>query len=293
MQQQSLTKIFAVFGDPIGHSLSPVMHNAAFHALGMDCTYHAFRVSRKNLNIAILGAQAMGFGGLNLTIPLKEEALSSVSPKPMAASIGAVNTVSFDAEKGPVGNNTDGIGAKMALLDAGVDVAKKNVVIIGAGGAARAIAFQFAHDGANVHIANRTQARAVALADDVIVGLADTTSQSTVTITAGGLDDMQKFMETCDILVNSTSVGMHPNTDETPVPAQFLRSDMVIFDIVYNPRQTRLLLDGAAIRATTVGGLMMLIHQGAEAFRIWTGVEPPVDVMVEAVETELQRRSLL
>ncbi|MCK5660986.1 MAG: shikimate dehydrogenase, partial [Methanosarcinales archaeon] len=167
MQQQNLTKIFAVFGDPIGHSLSPVMHNAAFRALGMDCTYHAFRVSRENLKSAILGAQAMGFGGLSLTIPLKEEALSIVSPEPMAASIGAVNTVSFDTEKGPVGNNTDGIGAKKALLDAGVDVAKKNVVIIGAGGAARAIAFQFAHDGANVHIANRTQARAVALADDV------------------------------------------------------------------------------------------------------------------------------
>lgn len=294
MQQQSLTKIFAVFGDPIGHSLSPVMHNAAFRALGMDCAYHAFRVSRENLKSAILGAQAMGFGGLNLTIPLKEEALSIVSPEPMASSIGAVNTVSFDAEKGPVGNNTDGIGAKRALLDAGVDVAKKNVVIIGAGGAARAIAFQFAHDGANVHIANRTEKRAVALAHDVRVGLADTsTSQVTATamITAGGLEDMQKFMETCDILINSTSVGMHPNTDETPVPARFLRSDMVIFDIVYNPRQTRLLLDGAAIGATTVGGLMMLIHQGAEAFRIWTGVDPPVDVMVEAVEAELQRRA--
>lgn len=290
VQKQSVQKIYAVFGDPIAHSLSPVMHNAAFRALGMDCTYHAFRVSRENLKSAILGAQAMGFGGLNLTIPLKEEALSIVTPEPIAASIGAVNTVSFDTEKGPVGNNTDGIGAKRALLDAGVDVTGRNVVIIGAGGAARAIAFQFTHDGANVHIANRTASRAMALADDVRSALPPASS---CVVTASGLEDMQTIMQKCGILVNSTSVGMHPNVNESPVPAKLLRNDMVIFDIVYNPRQTKLMLDGEAAGATTVGGLMMLIHQGAEAFRIWTGVEPPVDVMVEAVEAELQRRSSL
>lgn len=151
------------------------MHNAAFHTLGLEreCTYHAFRVSQENLKNAILGAQAMGFGGLNFTILLKEEALSIARSDPMAASIGAVNTISFEnGQKTPVGYNTDGIGAKRALLDAGIDVADRKVVIIGAGGAARAIAFQFAHDGAHVHIANRTEQRAVALAGDVNAAMA-------------------------------------------------------------------------------------------------------------------------
>src|SRR5574337_699587 len=135
-------KLFGVLGDPVSHSLSPAMHNAAFKALGMDCEYHAFRVNQDNLRDAIHGAYALGFGGLNLTIPLKEKALGVVKPTELARQIGAVNTVDF--KEGITGYNTDGIGAKMALEGRDIRIRGKNILLLGAGGAARAIAFQLA-----------------------------------------------------------------------------------------------------------------------------------------------------
>jgi shikimate dehydrogenase len=175
-------KIYGVFGDPIEHSLSPIMQNAAFRALGLDACYYPFRVSRERLKMAILGAAAMGFGGLNLTIPLKEMALEIVQPDELAKSIGAVNTVSFGPEReGKVeagiragigagieagigaeiwGHNTDGFGALLALEVAGVKVKGSRVLIIGAGGAARAIAYTMEQEGAEISIANRSQQRA-------------------------------------------------------------------------------------------------------------------------------------
>src|SRR3972149_1955893 len=158
-------KLFGVLGDPVSHSLSPVMHNAAFKALGMDCEYHAFRVGPADLHDAIHGAHALGFGGLNLTIPLKEKALEIVKPSELAEQIGAVNTVDF--KNGIVGYNTDGIGAKMALVENGIDIKGKRILLLGAGGAARAIAFQLAKDGANITILNRTLDRAELLAREV------------------------------------------------------------------------------------------------------------------------------
>ncbi len=158
-------KLFGVLGDPVSHSLSPAMHNAAFKALGMDCEYHAFRVSKDSLHDAIHGACALGFGGLNLTIPLKEKALGIVKPTDLAKHIGAVNTVDF--KNGIIGYNTDGLGAKMALTESDVEIKGKNVLLLGAGGAARAIAFTLATEGANVTIANRTPERAISLAKEV------------------------------------------------------------------------------------------------------------------------------
>ena len=264
--------VFAVFGDPIEHSMSPKMHNAAFTDLGMDCEYHAFRVGRESLRDALIGAKAMGFGGVNLTVPLKEEALNIVDADPLAAMIGAVNTVNF--KDGMRGYNTDGIGAKRALADAGVDVAGSKVLIVGAGGAARAIGFQFANDGADITIANRTEKRALDLAHDVSnVG----TAQGT------GLTDLKSLIAKADILINTTTVGMHPNTDQTIATADDMHPDLTVFDIVYNPLETRLQREAKAAGATAVNGVMMLVYQGAEAFRIWNNVEPPVDVMKNAV----------
>ena len=269
-------KLFGVLGDPISHSLSPVMHNAAFRALGMECEYHAFRVSPDNLESAIKGAEALGFGGLNLTIPLKEKALEIVKPTDMAQNIGAVNTVDF--KNGIVGHNTDGIGAKMALTDSGIGIEGKNALVLGAGGASRAIAFQLAKDGASVTIANRTVKRAEALAHDVgAVG----------DVKASGFDALNKIIKNTDILINSTSVGMSPNTSETIVTSDMMHSDLAVFDIVYNPLKTRLLEEAEKAGATTIDGVMMLVYQGAEAFKIWTGVSPPVDVMEKAVRDAL------
>ncbi|RJS72616.1 shikimate dehydrogenase [ANME-2 cluster archaeon] len=279
-----MMKIYAVLGDPIGHSMSPVMHNAAFRALGMPDRYHAFRVRQQDLRDAIYGAKALGFGGLNLTIPLKEEALKYVDPDPIAARIGAVNTIDF--ADGIQGYNTDGIGAMRALEDVGVGVAGKNILIIGAGGASRAIAFQFAYSGGEITIANRTEERADKLARDLRTGLEELDRSSHVR--SIGLDRVASEIADADILINATSIGMHPDVGASPVSPDLLRPELVVFDIVYNPLHTRLLSEAEQRGAIAIGGVRMLVHQGAEAFRIWTGREPPVDVMFEAVVQELR-----
>ncbi len=275
--------IFAVFGDPVEHSLSPVMHNAAYRALGMDCEYHKFRVTLDDLESAIMGAKAMGFGGLNLTIPLKEKALEIVEPDTMARAIGAVNTIEFSGDDiaGIVGHNTDGIGAVKALAASGVDIPGSRVLILGAGGAARAVAYQLAKDGARVIIANRTPGRAQELAENV---------RSVGDASGTGLEELPGLTANADIIINTTSVGMHPDTDRTLVTADMMHTGQVIFDIVYSPLETRLLLEAKKAGAVTIDGIRMLVLQGAESFRIWTGIEPPVGVMEQAVRDVLGRK---
>ena len=272
-----------MFGDPVEHSLSPVMHNAAYKALGMDCEYHKFRVTPDDLEGAIKGARAMGFGGINLTIPLKEKALGIVEPDTMAQAIGAVNTIEFSDDTiagitGIVGHNTDGIGAVKALAASGVDIPCSRVLILGAGGAARAVAYQLAKDGARVTIANRTLGKAQELAGNVrSVGDANGT----------GLEELPGLTANADIIINTTSVGMHPDTDRTLVTVDMMHAGQVIFDIVYSPLNTRLLTEAKKAGAVTIDGIRMLVLQGAESFRIWTGIEPPVGVMEQAVRDVL------
>ena len=265
------------------------MHNAAYKALGMDCEYHKFRVTLDDLKAAIIGARAMGFGGLNLTIPLKEKALEIVEPDTMAQAIGAVNTIEFSDETiagiagitGIVGHNTDGIGAVKALTASGVDIPGSRVLILGAGGAARAVAYQLAKDGARVTIANRTLGKAQELAENVrSVGDANGT----------GLEELPELTANADIIINTTSVGMHPDIGQTLVTADMMHSGQVIFDIVYSPLKTRLLTEAKKAGAVTIDGIRMLVLQGAESFRIWTGIEPPVGVMEQAVRDVLGRK---
>ncbi len=279
-----MKRVFGVFGDPIGHSLSPSMHNAAFSALGMDCVYHAFRVSPEKLEKAISGAEAMGFGGLNLTVPLKEEALKLdfIKPDPLAKRIGAVNTVVFGKTGEIRGYNTDGLGARQALLNAAVEIEGSRVVVAGAGGAARAVAFQLAADGAEITIINRTEERAIELARDI------SAAALPGKISGTELSGLKDLLRDVDILINTTTLGMHPNTDTTIATAEELHSDLTVFDIVYNPLETRLLKEAKAAGAKTVSGVLMLVYQGAEAFKLWTGVEPPVELMKKTVLEALQ-----
>jgi len=304
-------KIYGVFGDPIEHSLSPAMQNAAFKALGMDACYHPFRVSRERLKEAIFGAAAMGFGGLNLTIPLKEKALEIVQPDELARSIGAVNTVSFGPEgededkvkagtgtragagaeieaqvgagiEGRIrghnirGHNTDGFGALLALEVAGVRVKGSRVLIIGAGGAARAIAYTLDMVGAEISIANRSLQRAEELAGHI-----------------GGIGyslcDLERLVGQSEIIINATSVGMKEG-DSRLFPGDLLHRENVVFDIVYN-RETELLKDARAAGALAIDGVMMLVYQGAKALEIWTGQKAPADVMERAVREGLKERS--
>ena len=266
-------KIYGIFGDPIGHSLSPVMQNAAFRALGLDGCYHAFRVPKDRLRDAIVGAEAMGFGGLNLTIPLKQAAMKIVQPDELARSIDAVNTVAFGRRI--MGYNTDGIGALMALENSGILLKGKKVVIIGAGGAAKAIAYTLAKSQADISIINRSPDRAQELASR-IGGL------------GYGFDSLDLLVPESDVVINATSVGMRKE-DPKLIDGRLLHRGHIVFDIVYN-RQTELLKDAAKAGAIAIDGVMMLVYQGAKALEIWTGQRAPVDIMERAVRDGLAKR---
>jgi shikimate dehydrogenase len=173
-----------------------------------------------------------------------------------------------------VGYNTDGLGAKRSLEEKGVKIKDSNVLIVGAGGASRAIAFQFAKDGADITIANRTEEKAIELAAGV----------SKVGNAKGcGLENLKQLIADSDILINCTTLGMHPKTEGTIARVEDMHSELTVFDIVYNPLETTLLKEAKKAGAKAVTGEMMLVYQGAEAFKIWTGVEPPIEVMKKAV----------
>ncbi len=270
-------KVYGVIGNPIEHSLSPVMHNAAFEALGLDAIYLAFRVAEHDLGDAIRGAKSLGIAGLNVTIPLKEKALAFVEADDIASRIGAINTIDFTSGT-PTGYNTDGIGALTVLKERVGEIRGKEVLILGAGGAARAIAFYLDTEGARVTIANRTEDRAAMLASSL--HNADFISLSE--------EELKRHIKDADILINTTSVGMYPRADATLVNAGMMHSRLVVFDIVYNPAETKLLREAKKAGVQTIiEGVKMLVYQGAASFRIWTGMEPPVEVMEAAVRKAL------
>ena len=270
------TRVCGVIGDPIEHTMSPAMHNAVFKELGMDYLYVAFRVKKEELGEAIRGMRALSIRGLNVTIPHKVDVIPFLDElDPLAERIGAVNTIVND-DGVLKGYNTDATGFLQALLEREIGPKGKNVVILGAGGASRAISFILAERGANLVILNRL------LELDWAEELARQISQVfEKEIEALKLDEenLTTVLREADILVNATSVGMSPNINETPVPAKLLNSGLVVFDIVYNPIKTKLLREAEAAGAKTIGGLNMLAWQGALAFEQFTGQKAPVDLM--------------
>ncbi|MFC3478485.1 shikimate dehydrogenase [Halobacterium litoreum] len=263
--------VFGLVGNPVGHSLSPPMHEAAYDELGMDARYVTFEPDPDALGAAIRGAEALGIRGLNVTIPFKQDALDLVEADDLAARVGAVNTVDFSGAA-PTGHNTDVAGVQRAFAHHDVTLAGETAVVVGAGGAGRAAAFALADSDAAVHVANRTVETAESLAADVGG-------------TAHGLDALSDLVADADVVVNATSVGMEE--DESPVPAAALHADLAVLDAVYAPLETRLLRDAAAAGATTVDGAWMLLFQGVEAFEIWTGRDAPVDAMNRALRARL------
>ncbi|WP_436923121.1 shikimate dehydrogenase [Halosimplex amylolyticum] len=263
--------VYGLIGNPVGHSLSPPMHEAGYEALGLDARYVTFEPPKDGAAAAVEGADDLGVAGLNVTIPFKQDVLAAVEPDSLARRIGAVNTVDFSGAD-PTGHNTDAVGATRALR--AHDVALSGTaVVVGAGGAGRAVAFGLADEGMEVRVANRTESKAHELADDVPEA------------TGHGLDALGDLLADADVLVNATSVGMEE--DATPVPAEALHSDLGVLDAVYRPLETRLLRDAERAGATTVDGAWMLLYQGVEAFERWTGREAPVDEMNEALRSRL------
>ncbi|WP_424358646.1 shikimate dehydrogenase [Methanocella sp. MCL-LM] len=266
--------IYGVVGYPVEHSLSPVMHNAAFKALDMDCAYHKFEVKGEHLQDAILGARHLGFGGLNVTIPHKEAAIRIIEPDRTALEIGAANTLDFRQMKA---FNTDAAGAIDALRDSGVELDNKGVLVLGAGGAARAVVYGLAKAGATVTIANRTTAKAADLAAYM---------RSFGSVFGTSLDSLGEKVRAVDVIINTTPVGMGWE-DKPMVTRDMLDRSQTVFDLVYKPLETPLLREARAAGARTVDGLSMLARQGARSFEIWTGVKPPVDIMERSARDAL------
>ena len=259
------TRFAGVIGWPIDHSLSPAMHNAAFRALGLDWAYLAFSIAPEHVERGVRGLFDAGCAGLNVTIPHKQAVLACCDEvTPAVQAIGAANTLVPEGDGRIRGDNTDAAGFLRALDEAApLDLAGADVLMIGAGGAARAIAFALGGRGARLQVANRTTARAAALGEPV-----EFTREA-----------IERAAAECVLVVNATSLGM--GTDEVPaeLPIDVLGPGQVAYDIVYRQEPTPWLRAAAARGARTVDGLGMLLHQGAAAFAQWTGTEPPVDAM--------------
>jgi shikimate dehydrogenase len=283
MRVNGKSRVCAIIGNPVDHSLSPVMHNAAFKELRLNLVYVAFKVTSGELETAVLGAKSLGLQGLNITMPHKQAVMKYLDEVDVTAkSVGAVNTVLCKNGK-LIGYNTDGRGAISALQENGVYTEEKKMVILGAGGAAKAIAYQASQDLSELVILNRTHEKAKKLAESI--------KSFGVKVKIGTLSHeiMRTEMPTTDILVNATSLGMHPKSGCSPVPSDILRSDLCVMDIIYNPLDTQLAKDAKAKGAKVVSGLEMLIYQGAVAFEIWTNYPAPIEVMRKAALKELKK----
>lgn len=278
------TRLCAVIGHPVGHSLSPEIHNAAFAAADVDYAYVAFDV--EDAARALEGAIALGIRGLSVTIPHKVAALRALEEldgtiHPSAEDAGAINTVVNEGGR-LVGYNTDGAGALDALLAADVHPSRKPCVLLGAGGAARGIAFELLRHGGlkELWIVDVVPEKTAALVRDL-------GKVSSARITASRPEDLEELLEGRVLLIHATPVGMHPDDESSPLPARFLRREHVVLDIVYTPLRTRLLRDAEAAGARAIPGVEMFVGQAARQFTLWTGKAAPVDVMRRVVMEKL------
>lgn len=277
MKIDGQTQLFGIIGDPVEHSLSPVMHNAALRHLGLNGVYIPMRPD--NLADGFRGLRSLGFIGVSVTVPFKVAVMEHLDEiDPVALQIGAVNTLIFTCTEAatPVcrGVNTDWLGSNRALAEV-IQIAGRTVLILGAGGAARAVGFGLIEAGAKILISNRTAEKAQTLAAQL-----------------GGtfvpMDALPAIQ--ADILINTTSVGMTPHDQEIPIDPELLSRFAVVMDIVYAPLETRLLREARARGCQTVDGLQMLHYQGAEQFILWTGHRAPHTVMRQALIKALTAR---
>lgn len=270
------TTVFGVIADPVGHSLSPHVHNAAFQAAGIDAVYVPFRVPADALSLFMEDATRLGIKGLSVTIPHKEQIARSLTKvDPAVKSIAAVNTAIFDGQE-IIGYNTDYNAAmdclEHALGEVGADPSPlkgKRVLVLGAGGVARPIVFGLRKRGATITIASRTMPRAERLAN---------------AFEAKAIDWEARHRGPCDVIVNCTPIGMHPNVDESPIQKTFLKPNMLVFDTVYNPESTLLIKDARSRNCATVTGVEMFVRQAMLQFFLFTRQEAPAELMREVLK---------
>jgi len=276
MQINGATRLFGILGHPVTHSLSPAMHNAALENMGINGVYVPMDVT--DLEAGVAGLRALGFVGLSVTIPHKEDIMRHLDEiDPVARRIGAVNTLHFrqhpdSGERILRGFNTDWLGSNLALAEA-MSLPDSRVLVLGAGGAAKGVCFGLVEAGARVFVSNRSHERGQALAD--WLGCEFVPSDAISEIKAHAL-------------VNTTSVGMEPDVNGIPVDPALLPRFSVVMDIVYAPLETRLLREARAAGCVVVDGLAMLLNQAAVQLKIWTGAKPPLLVMRQALVSALR-----
>jgi len=270
MKLSAKTKICLIIGDPVEHSLSPAMHNAGYEALGIDdqFVFLGANVKVEDVGVTVDAMRKMRIHGLTCTIPHKVEVMKFLDRiDPTAKKIGAVNTVLNQNGK-LIGFNTDWLGAVIPLEKI-TNLSGKKTLVLGAGGATRAVVFGLLKKGADVKIFNRTKAKAIELAKEFNCQTTDLAKES----------DIKYF----DIIINTTSVGMKPLDKETPIPTKFINNKQIVFDIVYVPHETKLLKEAKKRGATIIYGSEMLLHQGTAQFEIYTGHKAPEEVMRRAI----------
>lgn len=269
------TKLCAVIGNPVEHSLSPAIHNAAFQALKLNYVYVAFHVT--DVAGCLAGMRALpSFRGMSVTIPHKRavmEHLDAVSP--MAVRVGAVNTITNEGGR-LAGTTTDGPGTLRAFAEAGVVLAGKRILFLGAGGAVRSVAFAMAEDAnaARITVLGRTASRVKELGGDL-------RAKTSARIETGDLAaDLVKALAEHEVIVQGTPIGMFPHAmEDSPVPYECLRADHVVFDMVYRPLKTRFIREAETAGCKTIPGVEMLLHQAALQFEQWTGAQAPLPAM--------------
>lgn len=272
------TKLYGLLGSPVSHSISPLMHNEAFRLLNLDNVYLCFDVDTTTLKTAVEGLKSIGIKGFNCTMPDKNlmyQLCDEVSPA--AKLVGAVNTVKN--ENGILkGHMTDGVGYMMAARDAGFDLTGKNMTLLGAGGAATAICAQAAIDGVAKLNVFSIKDQFFERAQKLIENINSTTSCKAALYDLADKEALRKSISESYILTNATSVGMAPNIDSCIIDDRtMLRKDLVVSDIIYNPKETKLIKMAKEAGCQTFNGMYMLLYQGAEAFKIWTGNNMPTE----------------
>lgn len=278
------TTVCGLFGCPVGHSFSPMMHNAAFEALKLNWVYLPFNVYPRQLPQAVAAVRALNLAGVNVTVPHKQAVLPLLDElTPTASAVGAVNTIINENGK-LIGHNTDGAGFTKALkLQAGFAPKGKRAAVLGAGGAARAAAVQLALEGAaEVVLVNRSAERAQSLA-----AVLKQFGVSTAVYTWQQAE-LSAVLKQADLIVQATKLGMHPEVDQCPpIPPQSLHAGQTVCDLIYNPNETKFLKLAKSAQTQTINGLGMLLYQGVLAFELWTKTNAPVEVMRAALKKQI------
>lgn len=277
------TRLTALLGSPVAHSISPMMHNESFQYHNLDYVYLCFDVNEEGLAIAVDGLKKIGIRGFNLTMPNKNKMVELIDHlSPAGQLIGAINTVVND-DGILTGHNTDGVGFMRSLEDAGHNIIGKTMTVLGAGGAATAICAQAALDGvACIHIFARTTSRFWNRTAEFVKKINEMTNCKAILHDNADQKALKDALNDSAILVNASSVGMAPNTDASLIEdPSYFHKGLIVYDAIYNPRETKLLRLAREAGCETCNGLYMLLYQGAEAFRIWTGKEMPVDLIKE------------